>query len=504
MKNLSNTLHLADNLELLKKWYKEGRKEFIDLVYNDPPFNSNKDYNILFNPETNTVEEAFKDTWSSIKYFDVLEDFKENDIKFYEFLKIFEMLIPTDSLKAYLSIMGVMYWYIYKMLKQSGSLYHHCDPNTSHYIKIILDKMFGEANFRNETTWLRTTHAGSSWKTNSMQFGRDHDSILFYTKSNIYCFNNQVKPWADEETKSKFPYDDFDGKGPYHWAMLCYYTKEKYKELEEKHEVKWPEGNKFPRYKFYLSKSKKGTTLGDSWFDIPPLESQSKERKYPTQKPEKLLERIVLSSSNEENLVADFFMGGGTTVVVASQLKRNFIGVDINHRAIQLTIERLETHKLIPKEHYHVLGIPRSSKELRDLVDQNIFGEDKNSKFALEEITTKYYLKGVQGNKKKVGDHSIDGVFSFDFRGKRYSGFVQITSSANVNHFKAFCFEVSKIPDSIGVYISFGDKITDGIKREAKQLGRIGNVDKIQILTFEDLIDNGKTFETPQDIIIAP
>lgn len=167
-----------------------------------------------------------------------------------------------------------------------------------------------------------------------------------------------------------------------------------------------------------------------------------------------------------------------------------------------MTKERLENLKMLPKDGYHIFGLPTSSKELRELVDQNIYGKQSNSKFALEEVTIKNYLYGVTGNKKQIGDNSIDGKFFFEFDGKNRIGLVQVTSTANMNHFKAFCSEILSGIGDIGVYITFENTLTKGIIKKAKEYGRIGNVDKIQILTFEDLIDNKKQYKIPRDLLI--
>ncbi len=499
---MENKLILGDNLDILKKWTSEGKKEFIDLNYNDPPFNSNRNYNILFNPKTDTVEEAFRDTWSSIKYFDLLEDFKENDVRFYEFLKKLEVLLPTDSLKSYIITMGITYWYIYKMLKPTASLYHHCDPTTSYYIKIVLDKIFGFNNFKNEIIWKRIYSTGGV-KSGNTRFGNNHDVILWYVKSKVYTFNEPYQPWPEDHFKKALEkgqhFDDNDGKGQYFWSCLSFASEKKIKELTQKDEIRYKSTAKYPEYKCYI-KNSKGIPIGDIWTDILPL--TPKIIKYPTEKPEKLMERIILTGSNKNDVVADFFNGGGTTIITAIKLNRNFVGVDLNHRALQLTYKRLDKLKMIAKENYYIEGIPRSSKDLRELVNKNIYGKDKDSKYALEDITTKWYLEKVQGNIKKSGDGSIDGRFSFIHNKKPMKGIVQITSSASKNHFKAFCSEVSKGTGDIGVYITFEDTLTKGIIKEAKEYGRIGDVDKIQILTFEDLIDNREQYKLPKDILL--
>jgi hypothetical protein len=191
-------------------------------------------------------------------------------------------------------------------------------------------------------------------------------------------------------------------------------------------------------------------------------------------------------------------MGGGTTVAVAARLDRQFIGADINYRALQITKERIEKLNKELKKDFFMYGIPRSSEELRKMVNDGILGKEKNSRFAFEDVIVKYYLDGVTGNEKKVGDHSIDGRFLFEYQGRMMNGLVQVTTGAGIGHFKSFCSEIGKGTGDLGVYVCFADKVTKGMYHEAKQYGKLGCVDKIQILTVEDLVDNGKMFETPK------
>lgn len=370
-----------------------------------------------------------------------------------------------------------------EMLKDTGSFYFHCDPTMSHYIKVILDYIFGIRNFRNEIIWSYRRFS----RTVKNRFPSMHDIILFYSKS----INNNYKPIPDE----------LKGKGHiergYHTVVdggekkLLVYNKEK----------AISSGVDFSKYAEVAYVKGEKTILNDIW-ELPILNPMAKERLgYPTQKPEKLLERIILASSNENDLVADLFMGGGTTPAVAIKNNRKFLGVDINSRAIQITQERIEKLHMTIKKDFFIYGIPRSAAELRKMVLDNIYGKDKNSRFALEDVTVKHYLNNVVGNEKKVGDHSIDGYFVFTYNGKQRTGIVQVTSGAGIGHFKSFCSEVGKGTGELGVYIAFQDKITSGMIREAKVYGKIGNVDKIQILPFEELIDKGKQFEVPKDIL---
>ena len=501
MINLENTLHLADCIDLLKDWYSNGQVNFIDLIYIDPPFNSNRNYNVLFNSKL--TEEAFKDTWSSVSYLDELEDIATMSPNLYNFLKMLETTALPKSYISYLVKMSIRCWYMKEMLKDTGSLYFHCDPTMSHYIKIILDYIFGIENFKNEISWLRTFNTGSN-KARANHFGKNHDIIFWFTKGYSYKFNSDlmIEPFTENDLK-RYKNDDHDGNGPYYWNTLSHHNQ--YEKFLKIGRSRWKEGKKHPQYKQYLNDTKGGKVLGDFWSNIPIMGGSSKERLgYPTQKPEKLLERIILASSNEGDLVADFFMGGGTTIAVSNKLNRKFIGADINIRALQLTQKRLEDLHNIVKKDFTIYAIPNSSKELREMVDANIIGAGKNSKFELEEITIKYYLKDhhVVGNKIKVGDGSIDGYFTFPYKEKQETGLVQVTAGAGIGHLKAFCSEIGKGTGKIGIYISFEDRISPGMLREAKSYGKVGTVDKIQMLTYEQLIDNNQSFDIPKDILI--
>jgi len=479
MQPVISSLVLADSLTLLKEWYDSGVREFIDLNYNDPTFNSDKSYSVQLDPETETTETAYEDFWTNVEYFNVLDNFKKYDPNFHSFLTYYLPILPHDSFRSYLTHMGIIYWFAHKMLKPTGSFYHHCDPTTSHYIKPILDKIFDIKNFKNEIAWCYKTGGVSK-----VRFAQKHDIIFFYSKSDDYVFNPQREPKTSNEMQRALEihpeefFDDNDGNGRYTW----YYR---------------PGHKKYPGgVKQYLE------SYARDYWDIPALTNMEKERLgLQTQKPEKLSQRVILASSNPEDLVVDLFNGSGTTSAVAVKLKRKFIGVDINYRMIQLTIERLSKIGLEPKRDYFIDGIPTSSKELRILVDSGIYGTSKNSKFGLQDVATKFYLIGVTPSIKKSGDHSIDGEFYFKFNNKHMKGIVQITSTATMNHLKAFGSEISKGTADIGVYVTFEDTITKGMFKEAKSYGKIASIDKFQILTFEELIDRQKQFEIPKEIL---
>jgi len=260
-----NTFYLTDNLELLRKL----KTKTIDLIYIDPPFFSGVDY------------KEFSDLW--------------------------------NSLDEYLDFMRIRVSEMYRSLKETGSFYCHCDPNAVFELKILCDQVFGRKYFRREIIWNGGSVSG--FKSQVKGWVRQHDTILYYTKSNIFTFNKQFTPYKDEYIKKMFRYKDEDGR---------LYRKRR--------------GGKQ-----YLD-HKPGNAVGDVWNDIYSFQTTTRSKEYlsyPTQKPEKLLERIILASSNEGDFVADFFCGSGTTLSVAKRLNRNWIGVDNNPKAIELCKKRL-------------------------------------------------------------------------------------------------------------------------------------------------------------------
>lgn len=260
-----NTVYLAENLEFLRKLDSNS----IDLIYIDPPFFSGVDY------------KEFSDLWK--------------------------------SLDEYLNFMTIRIEEMYRVLKETGSFYCHCDNNAAFELKIICDRIFGRDYFRREIIW--NVGSVSGFKSQVKGWVRQHDIILYYAKSENFIFNKQYAPYKDEYIKKMFRYKDENGR---------IYRKRR-------------DG------KQYLDE-KPGNVIGDVWNDIYSFQTTTRAKEYlgyPTQKPEKLMERIILASSNEGNLIADFFCGTGTTLAVAKRLKRNWIGVDNNSKAIELCKKRL-------------------------------------------------------------------------------------------------------------------------------------------------------------------
>jgi DNA modification methylase len=304
----TSTLYLGDNLGILRKYIPD---KSIDLIYLDPPFGTNRDYNLLYKENDGSQPrarlKAFSDTWNWDRTAEeALRDIQQKAPP--EIGKLIKGMVEGTGktpVTAYLVMMTPRLVEMHRVLKDTGSLYLHCDPTTSHYLKLILDRIFGARNFKNEIAW---SYKGGG--RSKKYFARKHDTIFFYTKSSQWTFNYQ-DILVDRTNRTYFTDDD----GRRYWLK---YGKRYYL----KHEGKVPE---------------------DWWSDIGPLHGPYKERlDYPTQKPLALLERIIKASSNEGDIVLDPFCGCGTTLVAAQKLNRHWIGIDNNQNAIELTSKRLK------------------------------------------------------------------------------------------------------------------------------------------------------------------
>ena len=355
---MSNQLFYGDNLNVLRDSVAD---ESVDLIYLDPPFNSNASYNVLFKAPTGEKSaaqiEAFGDTWhwneSAERAFDDVLTGPNSDAAI--MLKAMRSALGENDMMAYLAMMAVRLIELRRVLKPSGSLYLHCDPTASHYLKIIMDSIFGAEFYRNEITWKRSAahNDGNRW-------GRNADIILFYTKSNTWTFNQQFTAY-DEKYIARFRNVDADGRkwmddnatakglsgGGYTYeykgiTSLWRFPPDTMRKLDSENRLHFTKNGGI-RIKRYLDEAM-GYSAQCIWEDIPPINSQAAERLgYPTQKPLALLERILGASSNEGDVVLDPFCGCGTTVHAAQKLGRRWIGIDITHLAVSLIEHRLKT-----------------------------------------------------------------------------------------------------------------------------------------------------------------
>ena len=345
------TIWTGDNLDIMRGLNSES----IDLIYLDPPFNSNRDYEAPIGSAA--AGAAFKDTWTlsdlDVEWMGLIAD---------EHPAIYKMLeaaglIQGKSMQSYLCMMVVRLLEMKRILKYSGSLYLHCDPTASHYLKFVMEAVFDADEFGNEIVWQRSNPKGLA----SVRFARNHDVILRVTKSDKATWNSVYLPHSPEYVRKSYKYEDEDGRLYQLTSLtnpnnnrpnLTYeflgvtrvwrWTRERmHKAYKDGLVVQTKPGN-VPRFKRYLDEQK-GTLVGDVWTDIRPLQGNSKEYKgYPTQKPLALLERIIKASSNEGDVMLDPFCGCATACVAAETLGRQWIGIDISPKAVQLTNMRLK------------------------------------------------------------------------------------------------------------------------------------------------------------------
>ena len=376
-----NALYYGDNLEVLRRYVKD---ESVDLVYLDPPFKSDQDFSVVLDDRNGTGGtarvEAFKDTWRwDQEAASAYQQTVEVGGPVSEAMQAFMKFLGENDMLAYLAMMAPRLKELNRVLKVTGSIYLHCDPTASHFLKLLMDSVFGVKMFRNEIVWKRTYAHGSA-----RRYGPVHDVILFYTKGNDYTWTGigaahdpdyMAKHFtlADTDSRRRFQPISLTGPGttrgesgkPWrgidptivgrHWALpgavlrQCgidesLSVQKKLDNLDEAGIIYWPQKlGGTPRLKWFLDELK-GASLTDNWIDINPVSAKAKERLgYPTQKPESLLERIIRASSNEGEVVLDPFCGCGTTVIVAQRLGRRWFGIDISHLAVGLTRRRLES-----------------------------------------------------------------------------------------------------------------------------------------------------------------
>jgi DNA modification methylase len=371
-----NSLFYGDNLPILREHIPS---ESVDLIYLDPPFNSNRSYNVLFKDESGTESEAqitaFEDTWhwdlaAEQTYTELSTAAPDHVAKMVGSLRDF---IGTNQMMAYLVMMTVRLIELHRVLKPTGSLYLHCDPGSSHYLKIVLDTIFGPERFLNEITWKRTTA-----HNDPKRYGRIGDRLLFYSKTATKIFNH-VPGHYSEEQLSRYKYRD--ERGPFRAENLTapHYSPTRTIEWRGTHpgadrqwrysieelERLYGEGRILlqqdgrPRkdgYKMYLDEAG-GPALQDIWFDIGIGPTAEERLGYPTQKPLALLERIISASSDPDCVILDAFCGCGTAIVAAQKLGRKWIGIDITHLSIALLKYRLEA--MFPGTPYKVVGEPQ-------------------------------------------------------------------------------------------------------------------------------------------------
>ncbi len=505
-----NQLYFGDNLHVLREHIKD---ESIDLIYLDPPFNSKRDYNLLFKTpkghQSDAQITAFEDSWhwgeqAESEFSVILHQSNTGVAAMMEALRRF---LGENDMMAYLTMMANRLLELRRVLKPTGSLYLHCDPTASHYLKIVLDGVFGGENFRNELVWQRAGTKAHAFT----RFPSTHDIIFLYGKTELSKWHAQYLGHREEyveshygniepETGRRFTLGDLlnpnkdrphltyefpPGSGN---VRVWRWTKERMMKAWEEGRILIPEKGGVPRYKRYLDEMQ-GTPVTTVWTDIPPINSQAQERLgYPTQKPLALLQRIIIASSDEEDVVLDPFCGCGTAVHAAQKLKRRWIGIDITHLAISLIEKRLR--HAFPGIRYEVHGTPKDIDGARDLA-------------ARDKYQFQWWVCSLVGaqpyqGKKKGADTGIDGIIYFhDGEGPAGKIIVSVKGGEHVTRTMVADLKNSVERDKadIGLFVTLTTP-TKPMVKEAVSAGFYESVHfpgkeypRIQILTIEGLMN---------------
>jgi site-specific DNA-methyltransferase (adenine-specific) len=505
-----NLLHYGDNLDILRR-YIPG--ESVDLIYLDPPFNSNANYNVLFAEQNGSRSaaqiQAFGDTWTwDEEASRAYQETVETGGKVSQALQAFYMLLGSSNMLAYLSMMAPRLVELHRVLKPTGSLYLHCDPTASHFLKLLLDSIFGVEYFGNEIIWQRTNAKGLAF----IRFAKNHDVIIRYTKSDKWIWNAQYTHYDEEyikgfyrfvepETERRYQLADLTNPNPdrpnltYEFlgvTRVWRWTKERMQNAYNQGIILQTKPGTVPRLKRYLDEQE-GMPIGDVWTDIPPIQASSAERRgYPTQKPVALLDRIIQASSNPGDLVLDPFCGCGTTIASAQKLGRRWIGIDITHLAIGLIKRRLND-SFGDQVHYKVIGEPVSVPDAEELAGHDPY---QFQWWALGLVDA----RPVEG--KKGADQGIDGRLYFHDESKGKTKQVVISVKAghtSVNHLRDLRGVLDREQAQIAVLITMQEP-SKPMHTEAASAGfypsQWGSHPRLQILTIAELLD-GKKIDMP-------
>lgn len=516
-----NKLYFGDNLDVLRD---RIQPESVDLVYLDPPFNSNASYNVLFKETSGDASEAqaeaFRDTWewgdsAAQAYEDVMR--ASGDVALA--LRGLKSWIGQNAMMAYLAMMAARILEMRDVLKPTGSLYLHCDPKASHYLKSILDAAFGPESFRSEIIWKRTHSHGSA-----KRYGPLHDVILFYSKTDEYIWTNPKIPHdelyiekyfttIDDMRNEAFQAISLTGAGirhgesgsPWkgvdptgvgrHWALpravlekegiTTGTTQEKLDQLDSVGRIAWPVKGGTPRLKWFVS-DLDGVSLGDIWTDISPISAHAKERLgYPTQKPLGLLKRIIAASTNPGDVILDPFCGCGTTVEAAQEMGRQWIGIDVTHYAVTLIEARLKAKH--PLASFSVHGRPVDIASARDLARRD---KHQFQWWAAWRVGAQTYReekrgadRGIDGNILFKNGPYGDGRIIISVKGGEHVGAQMVRDLRGV---------IEREGAEMGIFVTLAEP-TAPMLREAADAEFVkksahGRLPRLQIVTVEDLL----------------
>ncbi|MBA2684141.1 MAG: restriction endonuclease [Gemmatimonadaceae bacterium] len=542
---MTNLLYYGDNIDVLRRHVKD---ESVDLVYLDPPFNSARSYNVLFKEQdgarASAQIKAFEDTWrwdasASVSYHEIVEAGGQVS----EVMQAFRRIVGDSDMLAYLAMMAPRLVELRRALKHSGSLYLHCDPTASHYLKLLLDAVFGPERLLNEITWKRS-HAHSDTAQGMKRCGKIRDILLLYTKSEQYTWNTLYTPYSDWHLESEYRHTGIDGRRfketdlsaakpggdvEYDWrvkrcnadgvrwvadldeewrsprkdyqylAVRPYvgrywaYSKDNLVQMAKDGRLIHRETG-MPRLMQFADEMP-GIPLQDLWDDIDPINAKARERLgYPTQKPEALLDRIIMTSSNVGDLVLDPFCGCGTAIASAQRLERNWVGIDVTHLAINLIKSRLkDAHGEAAQ--FRVVGEPTTLADAEELARTDPY-------------QFQWWALGLVGarpaEQKKGADKGIDGRLYFHdgtAAGKTKSLIISVKAGhVTVSQVRDLVGVLQREKAEIGVLISF-EEPTKPMRTEAASAGLYdspwGRHPRMQLLTVGELLE-GKGIDYPR------
>lgn len=492
-----NRLYFGDCLDVMRE---DIADESVDLIYLDPPFNSKQLYNAFIG---GAQWVAFDDTW---RWHEAVDDFHDvaADVGLADTIEGLKRILGESTQLAYLSYMANRLRECHRVLKPTGSIYLHCDPTMSHYLKILMDGLFENKFYRNEIQWKRYG-AHNDVGQGSRHFGRVHDILLLYSKGPKPTWNQIFIPLDKEYVASAYRYVEPDtgrrfrvtpmtgtggkdkGNPVYEWnghVRAWRYSKETMGKLDREGRVYYSKTG-YPGKKLYLDESK-GTPVQDVWNDIRSLSGAHKERLgYPTQKPLALLDRIIRASSNPGDVILDPFCGCGTTIHAAQALQRRWVGIDICVNACKVIEERLRSHFDSLWDDVQFIGMPKTRDDAKTLADLD--------KFRFERWAASL-VDGMEANKKQRGDGGIDG------RGRlpiRKGQFIDIVSqvkggSTSPGDVQAFNGARQQAGADLGVFTCFEERVTTRMRNAAASAGRFMDVPTIQIYTIEDYFEGRK------------
>lgn len=498
----ANKLYFGDCLDVIRD---DIDDESVDLIYLDPPFNSKRLYNAFIG---GAQWVAFDDTW---RWHEAVDDFHDvaADVSLADTIEGLKRILGESTQLAYLSYMANRLRECHRVLKDTGSIYLHCDPTMSHYLKVLMDGIFGRQHFRNELVWNRSKNPKGSQFT-MRRFSPFTDTILYYVKTRaaqIHLDSIRV-PLTQAELEHKYPYNDEYGSyadgpilrsesmgprpnlvytykgftpGPAGWRV----KREELERIDKSGNLAWTKTGR-ARRKLRPTDIEKGKPIGSLWDDIPPINSQAQERiGYPTQKPLKLLERIIKASSSEGDLVLDPFCGCGTAVHAAQVHHRRWIGIDICVNACKVIENRLTEHFDSVWNDVQFIGMPKTRDDAKTLADLD--------KFRFERWAASL-VDGMEANKRQRADKGIDGRGRLPIRKGQFIDIVSQVKGGGTSPGDVQAFNGARLQAGadLGVFTCFEERVTPRMRDAAASSGRFMGVPTIQIYTIEDYFDGRK------------